>query len=182
MPVMPRLQRSKRKPKRYVPPHAPRAAAKRKPRRGGAAGGAAPRAPVFDWRINELVGMEVEPVSADKPLLQQRMHFHVSTSYKRTTVSSWEHESVFDEEESFTFEQLQGDSELGELVLGALWEFVRDSYVANPTQEGMYMRLGQHAPERLPPLTQQQALEQEQAFERTRMQQAAAEMAADDSE
>ena len=175
MPTMPRLQRAKRAPKRFVPPYAPRAGARARPR------GAVRKEPRCDWRVNELLGLEVEPVSANKPRLQQRMSFRVSTSYKRTTVQSWEHASVVDQEESFTFDDLKADDELGELVLGALWEFVRESYVASPSLAGMHLRLGQHAPERLPPVTHEQAQEQAQAFART-LQQAAQDMAAEDSE
>ncbi len=177
--MMPRMQRATRAPSRYIPPHDLRRAAKQKPRRRvGAVGAQA----VFDWRLNKVLGLDVEPVSPEKPRLQQRMHFHVSTSYKRASVQSWAHASVVDREERFTFEDLKGDDELGELVLGALWEFVRDSYVASPSQEDMHVRLGQHAPERLPPLSVEQAQEQALAFERTLMQQAALDMAAADGQ
>ena len=85
-----RLQRATRAPSRYIPPQALRPS-KQKPRRRAGAAGAQPS---YDWRLNTMLGLEVEPVSPGKTRLQQRMHFRVSTSYKRSSVQSWAHASV----------------------------------------------------------------------------------------
>ena len=120
-----------------------------------------------DWRVDEVRGFAVEPASPAKPHLQQRFIVHTALRYKPAFTDDWQHHLAHDAVQSFTFEELAQDQELGELLLGAWWDFMRDCYVSHPTSMGLIARLGQHAPERLPPMTAQQMAQQQAAFEHT---------------
>ena len=122
---------------------------------------------LYDWRVDEVRGFAVLPASPDKPRLQQRFIVHAALRYKPAFTDDWQHHLAHDAVQSFTFEELAQDQELGELLLGAWWDFMRDCYVAHPTSMGLVARLGQHAPERLPPMTAQQVADQQAAFEHT---------------
>ena len=103
----------------------------------------------------------------DERRLQERMKFRLNVSYKPPSVQRWDDRRVVDVVESWSLQDMQQDEEMTELFLGALHEFVRQTFVAQPTAAGMRQRIGEHAPERLPPMTAEQNTEQEAAFDRT---------------
>ena len=125
-----------------------------------------------------MMGMRVVPHDGpgDGRRLQERMKFRLNVSYKPPSVQRWDDRRVVDVVESWSLHDMQQDEEMTELFLGALHEFVRETFVAQPTPAGMRQRIGEHAPERLPPMTALQNTEQQAAFDRT-IDQAAADFA-----
>ena len=123
------------------------------------------RARKMDWRLNRVLGVRVEPATPDGPRLAQRMKMRVSTSYKHINAVSFGPNAVH-ETEHISMEEALQDEETGDLYLAALWEFMRELYLAAPSQAGFSALLGNQHPESLPPLTDAQRAVMQAAFAR----------------
>ena len=119
----------------------------------------------MDWRLNRVLGVRVEPATPGGPRLVQRMKMRVATSYKNINAVSFGANALHQTEHISMQEVLQND-ETGDLFLAALWEFMRELYLAAPSQAGLSALLGNHHPESLPPLTDAQRAVMRAAFER----------------
>lgn len=119
----------------------------------------------MDWRLNRVLGVRVEPATPDGPRLAQRMKMRVATSYKHVNAVSFGANALHETEDISMQEVLQND-ETGDLFLAGLWEFMRELYLAAPSQAGLSALLGNHHPESLPPLTDAQRAVMRAAFER----------------